>query len=136
MLNQIESFDNLIPYVVDALKCCTPLSNDVMAYCIVNQVTYCHPHTPSSLPTLSTHSIRTPYTLRITPSSLPTHSLHSPRTPYALLPYSHTLLTHSLHTPHALSTILSSHFHSHCVYQPPLIITPPSSPSPRTIARP
>jgi hypothetical protein len=38
VLNQIEAFDNLIPYVVDALKCSTKLSNDVLAYCILNQL--------------------------------------------------------------------------------------------------
>ena len=38
VLNQIESYDNLIPYIVDALKSCSALSNDVMTYCIINQL--------------------------------------------------------------------------------------------------
>jgi THO complex subunit 2 len=38
VLNQIESYDNLIPYMVEALKTCSALSNDVMTYCIVNQL--------------------------------------------------------------------------------------------------
>ena len=38
VLSQIESYDNLIPFMVDALKSCTDLSNDVMSYCIINQV--------------------------------------------------------------------------------------------------
>lgn len=38
VLNQIESYDNLIPYMVDALESCSTLSNDVMAYCIINQL--------------------------------------------------------------------------------------------------
>ena len=38
VLSQIESYDNLIPFMVDALKTCTGLSNDVMSYCIINQV--------------------------------------------------------------------------------------------------
>lgn len=38
VLNQIEAYENMIPYIVDALKCSTKLSNDVMAYCIINQL--------------------------------------------------------------------------------------------------
>ena len=38
ILNQIEAFDNLIPFIVDALRFSTDLSRDCMAYCIVNQL--------------------------------------------------------------------------------------------------
>ena len=38
ILGQIEAFDNLIPFIVDALRYSTDLSRDVMAYCIVNQL--------------------------------------------------------------------------------------------------
>lgn len=38
VLSQIEAYENMIPYIVDALKCSTKLSNDVMAYCIINQL--------------------------------------------------------------------------------------------------
>ena len=38
MLNQIEAYENLIPYVVDALKYSTPLSRDVLAYALLGQL--------------------------------------------------------------------------------------------------
>ena len=51
MLGQIESYDNLIPFMVEALKSCTDLSNDVMSYCIINQVRkFCLKHLLKNLP--------------------------------------------------------------------------------------
>lgn len=38
VLNQVESFDNLIPFMVDALKFSTELARDVMAYSLVSQL--------------------------------------------------------------------------------------------------
>ena len=38
VLSQVEAFDNLIPYIVDALKYCTDLSQDVMAYSLISQL--------------------------------------------------------------------------------------------------
>lgn len=38
VLGQVEAFDNLIPYMVDALKFSTELSKDVMAYSLVSQL--------------------------------------------------------------------------------------------------
>lgn len=38
MLNQIEAYENLIPYVVDALKYSTPLTRDVLAYALLGQL--------------------------------------------------------------------------------------------------
>lgn len=38
VLNQIESFDNLIPFAVEALKYSSDLSRDAMAYCLVSQL--------------------------------------------------------------------------------------------------
>jgi THO complex subunit 2 len=38
ILSQIESFDNLIPFVVDSIKHSTPLARDCMAYCLIIQL--------------------------------------------------------------------------------------------------
>ena len=38
ILSKIEVFDNLIPFVVDALKFSTELSRDCMVYCLINQL--------------------------------------------------------------------------------------------------
>jgi len=38
VLSQIEVYDNMIPFVVDALKCSTDLAKDCMAYCLLSQL--------------------------------------------------------------------------------------------------
>jgi THO complex subunit 2 len=38
VLNQVEAFDNLIPYIVDCLKFSTELARDVMAYTLIAQL--------------------------------------------------------------------------------------------------
>jgi len=38
ILSRVEAFDNLIPFVIDALKYSTELSRDCMSYCLVSQL--------------------------------------------------------------------------------------------------
>jgi THO complex subunit 2 len=38
ILSQVEAFDNLIPFAVEALKYCSDLSRDAMAFCLVSQL--------------------------------------------------------------------------------------------------
>ena len=38
ILSQIESYDNMIPFVVDALKYATELAKDVMSYALLTQL--------------------------------------------------------------------------------------------------